>query len=325
MTRGDHHLDNHYLLVYITLPHMLAYRCLSIHRSYIDLHSYVYRFIHIYIYMNLYRQLDVTVWTQIRAPLPICCTASPSSSSPSSSSSQSSHASCIASRSHITRGDETNVTVRFYEVVPDHYDIRWDTYKHSYQLVEIVLSESDGKEKEEEEESDYSNTAVLNAGRGEEVSSSSLLVGLNYTWTNSNCEPTKIDIRALSDAYIHTSDMHTHDMLDTSGSCLRTLSYDIPLYMLLQSIPQRLSGPLKSYEVVVTTTFHATKRLLTRAAQPIDASRGVVVSPSILVVATSSRINSSKQQQFIYSTPSFIIISPIPDASMPYNVITLVS
>ena len=260
--------------------------------------------------MNLYRQLDVTVWTQIRAPLlPICCIASPSSSSPSSSS-QSSH-----------------VTVRFYEVVPDHYDIRWDTYKHSYQLVEIVLSESGRKEEEEEEESDYSNTAVLNAGRGEEgsSSSSSLLVGLNYTWTNSNCEPTKIDIRALSDAYIHTSDMHTHDMLDTSGSCLRTLSYDIPLYMLLQSIPQRLSGPLKSYEVVVTTTFHATKRLLTRAAQPIDASRGVVVSPSILVVATSSRINSSKQQQFIYSTPSFIIISPIPDASMPYNVITLVS
>jgi hypothetical protein len=202
-----------------------------------------------------------------------------------------------------------------------------------------VLSESDHKE--EEDESDHSNTAVLNAGRGEEVSSSSSsqLVGLNYTWTNSNCEPTKIDIRALSDAYIHTSDMHTHDdMLDTSGSCLRTLSYDIPLYMLLQSIPQRLSGPLKSYEVVVTTTFHATKRLLTRAAQPIDASRGVVVSPSILVVGTSNRINSSKQQhqqqlsgqqqqqqQFIYSTPSFIIISPIPDASMPYNVITLVS
>jgi len=273
-------------------------------------------------YIYIYRQLDVTVWTQIRAPLiPICCTASLSSSSSSpsssssSSSSQSSHASCIASPSHSTRGDETNVTVRFHEVVPDHYDIRWNTYKHSYQLVEIVLSDSD-------------NTAFLNAGRGEEVSSSSssLLVGLNYTWTNSNCEPTKIDIRALSDAYIHTSDMHTNDdMLDTSGSCLRTLSYDIPLYMLLQSIPQRLSGPLKSYEVVVTTTFHASKRLLTRAAQPIDASRGVVASPSILVVATSSRINSSKQQQFIYSTPSFIIISPIPDASMPYNVITLVS
>ena len=298
---------------------------------YIDSYLSIYLSIYIYIYVNLYRQLDVTVWTQIRAPLiPICRTASPSSSSPSSSSpsssssSQSSHASCIASPSHSTRGDETNITVRFHEVVPDHYDIRWDTYKHSYQLVEVVLSESDHKE----EESDHSNTAVLNAGRGEEVSSSSssLLVGLNYTWTNSNCEPTKIDIRALSDAYIHTSDMHTHDdMLDTSGSCLRTLSYDIPLYMLLQSIPQRLSGPLKSYEVVVTTTFHATKRLLTRAAQPIDASRGVVVSPSILVVATSNRINSSKQQQFIYSTPSFIIISPIPDASMPYNVITLVS
>jgi hypothetical protein len=199
----------------------------------------------------------------------------------------------------------------------------------------MVLSESGRKVEEEvKKEGEHSNTV-----RGEGVPSSSssspsssLLVGLNYTWTNSNCEPAMIDIRALSDAYIHTSDMHAHDdMMDTSGSCLRTLSYDIPLYMLLQSIPQRLSDPLKSYGVVVTTTFHGTKRLLTRAAQPIDASRGVVVSPSILVVATSSRINSSKQhqhqqqQQIIYSTPSFLIISPIPDASMPYNVITLVS
>jgi len=118
---------------------------------------------------------------------------------------------------------------------------------------------------------------------------------------------------------------YAHDMMATSGNCLRTLSFDIPVHTLLQSIiPQRLSDPFKCYEVVVITTFHATKRLLTRAAQPIDASRGVIIVPSVLVV-TNPTMTRTHSEQLMYNTPSFLITSPIPDASMPYNVITLVS
>ena len=230
-----------------------------------------------YLSIFLYRHLDVTVWTQVRAPLlmPI-------------------------------DGDATTEScglMRFHEVIPDHYDILWDSYKHSYHIVDM----SDGDDK---------NSYSTNIAEDRPLEG-----GFNYIWTNSECKQTEVDMQWMIDLNNNMS----HDMMATNGACLRTLSYNIPIpphhTILTDNIlsPQRFLHSLNSYRVVVTTTFRARKRLLTRAAQPIDASRGFVVPPSLLVI-----ISPTNNEQLIYTTPSFLVTSSIPDASMPYNVITLV-
>eukprot|EP01032_Pedospumella_encystans_P010371 gene10371-12127_t len=66
-------------------------------------------------------------------------------------------------------------------------------------------------------------------------------------------------------------------------------------------------------------TYTANKRLLSRESQPIDASRGALVPPAVMY--TCNALSGCRVQ----STKSFIVTSPIPDSSMPFNVITLVS
>lgn len=97
--------------------------------------------------------------------------------------------------------------------------------------------------------------------------------------------------------------------------CARTYVFELP------DLP---SGGLFS------TMYHANKHFISREAQPVDASRGALVPPSILTICDTSTANVSSVRRnmqgckVIY-TDSFLVTTPIPDASMPYNVITLVS
>lgn len=89
--------------------------------------------------------------------------------------------------------------------------------------------------------------------------------------------------------------------------CHRTLTFELP--------------PLPPDSGIILT-YTANKRFVRREFQPIGASRGVQVPPSFLSYPTggSSGINAH-----MVHTASFLVTAPIPDASMPFNVITLVS
>jgi hypothetical protein len=80
------------------------------------------------------------------------------------------------------------------------------------------------------------------------------------------------------------------------------------------------------------------KRLLTRETMPGDASRGIEVPPLIVMVTVhaastlgddiskshSEEVNGSRMPMYVLLSDSFIVTLPIPDASMPFNVLTLV-
>jgi hypothetical protein len=72
----------------------------------------------------------------------------------------------------------------------------------------------------------------------------------------------------------------------------------------------------------VTTHYKAVKRLLHRESYPNDASRGLEIPPTFIDVHWQH--NGSVHTMFTSTDPGLIAM-PIPDFSMPFNVITLVS
>jgi hypothetical protein len=74
------------------------------------------------------------------------------------------------------------------------------------------------------------------------------------------------------------------------------------------------------------------KRLLTRETMPGDASRGIEVPPLIVTVMphddTPKRqwdeVIAQRTRIYVQLSDSFLVSLPIPDASMPFNVLTLV-
>jgi hypothetical protein len=87
--------------------------------------------------------------------------------------------------------------------------------------------------------------------------------------------------------------------------CFRTISFELP--------------PMPENSTLVLT-YSANKRFITREYQPTDASRGAQVPPSYLTL--HGRV--SEGLPFRLSTGSYLVTTTIPDASMPFNVITLV-
>lgn len=77
---------------------------------------------------------------------------------------------------------------------------------------------------------------------------------------------------------------------------------------------------------VLTVCMNATKRHASRESQPSDASRGREMPSVRITVKISNSENENCQAQkdlALLSSPSLVTM-PFPDASMPFNVITLV-
>jgi hypothetical protein len=87
--------------------------------------------------------------------------------------------------------------------------------------------------------------------------------------------------------------------------CFRTLSFELP--------------PMPENSTLVFA-YSANKRFITREYQPTDASRGAQVPPSYLTL--TGRVSEGLPLK-VY-TGSYVVTTTIPDASMPFNVITLV-
>jgi hypothetical protein len=69
--------------------------------------------------------------------------------------------------------------------------------------------------------------------------------------------------------------------------------------------------------------FQARKNVLTMQYYPPDASRGITLLPAL--IKFRSLQNTIEVEEVTLVSKSFLLIRPIPDLSMPYNVIALVS
>lgn len=94
-------------------------------------------------------------------------------------------------------------------------------------------------------------------------------------------------------------------------SCARTVHFAIPF---------NTSGV-----DIIRTRYTARKRFVSRDKQPIDASRGAVVPSSASHIMRCTIDAPCSAFSSIVITEPLLVLSPIPDMSMPYNVITLVS
>jgi len=84
---------------------------------------------------------------------------------------------------------------------------------------------------------------------------------------------------------------------------------------------------LPTAEIVVVVQFTALKRFIRREHLPADASRGCLI-PGVLAALTlhnNTFTNSSPLFQRTLLSESALLTMPIPDLSMPYNVILLVT
>jgi len=115
---------------------------------------------------------------------------------------------------------------------------------------------------------------------------------------------------------------HSYSSSNTqNGICDKQLTWQLDLFD--AGIPVQ-SRPI---EVVVAVQFTAQKRLIRREYLPADASRGCTI-PGGLVTLTFRHqdLPSSKPVfQRLFLTESALVTMPIPDLSMPYNVIMLTS
>jgi hypothetical protein len=106
----------------------------------------------------------------------------------------------------------------------------------------------------------------------------------------------------------HRTTQHLNAYNNRGGpaeQCFRTISFELP--------------PMPEYSTLVFA-YSANKRFITREYQPVDASRGAQVPPSYLTL--HGRV--SEGLPFRLYTGSYVVTTTIPDASMPFNVITLV-
>lgn len=74
-------------------------------------------------------------------------------------------------------------------------------------------------------------------------------------------------------------------------------------------------------------TYSGTKRFISREGMPGDMSRGIEMHPVAVTVAEQHTTDHSLQNPFKYTllSEAYLITLPIPDASMPFNVLTLSS
>ena len=229
--------------------------------------------------------------------------------------------------------------LRYTEVLADHYDIDISSYAYrvtsmkpgAYESVLSAYERVDCGEFCGGDAFTASNSSSSSASGN--LSPSGLVTDLpGFYWTDRHCDVhhTSLHSHALNDQVAYGSGNNNSSGGSISGSdaagaargsCFRTLSY------LLPHIP---AGGGR-----FTTVYHANKRFVTREHQPIEASGGATVPPSLLAIHASAVHNRSDYSDCARSasfqsschlhTLSFLVLSPIPDNSMPYNVITLVS
>lgn len=196
--------------------------------------------------------------------------------------------------SHVTEHQRAMLT--FNEVLPEHYDIDLQSYTYR------VLLHPDRVEKE------------------------GFVADLpNFRWTSHDCVVHYSNISTAYNMQYIMNNMQQPTSVPEGSTCSRTYMFEVPF------LP---SGGLFS------TVYQANKRFVRREMQPVDASRGALVPPSLLTICSTNANASTgdlndRRDTFQYSltdingcrvlyTDNFLITAPIPDASMPYNVITLV-
>jgi hypothetical protein len=74
----------------------------------------------------------------------------------------------------------------------------------------------------------------------------------------------------------------------------------------------------------IYTTYRAHKRFLHREVFPSDAHRGVHVMPTFVMSSSCQDVMISQEYGNVYISESPLLMMPIPDFSMPFNVVTLV-
>jgi hypothetical protein len=130
-------------------------------------------------------------------------------------------------------------------------------------------------------------------------------LGLAYS-TNARMEGKFRNIEQQQQLYRTTQHLYAYNKRGgPAEQCYRTLNFELP--------------PLPENSTLVLT-YSANKRFITREYQPTDASRGAQVPPSCLTL--HGRV--SEGLPFRLYTASYLVTTTIPDASMPFNVITLV-
>ena len=207
----------------------------------------------------------------------------------------------------------------FTEVLPEHYSI--DFTQYTYEIMPVVRNSSSCS-------SGSSSGTVAVQQRGSVTALS------NVRWTTADCAVHDIGAatnRNIEEApinwYMHAIDMfmgnpRAYDAnaviqrLDegvvspAEHRCFRSLSFQLP------ALPQN------SFLVL---EYQGNKRWVSREHQPIGASTGAQVPPSYLTYSGSSSSNSSSSSSGSVYTGSFLLTTALPDASMPFNVLTLVS
>jgi hypothetical protein len=130
-------------------------------------------------------------------------------------------------------------------------------------------------------------------------------LGLAYS-TNARMEGKFRNIEQQQQLYRTTHHLYAYNKRGgPAEQCYRTLNFELP--------------PLPQNSTLVLA-YSANKRFITREYQPTDASRGAQVPPSYLTL--TGRVSEGLPLR-VY-TGSYVVTTTIPDASMPFNVITLV-
>ena len=110
----------------------------------------------------------------------------------------------------------------------------------------------------------------------------------------------------------------TSIMNPTNTSWNLTVIEPIPYFLSPANTSTRAVFLLPQQTIRWQNTY--TKRFLVHDLMPPDASRGFDVPPAVFTVAATDALPVNCE----YVTSTWTITMPYPDASMPYNVITLV-
>jgi hypothetical protein len=224
--------------------------------------------------------------------------------------------------------------LRYTEVLPDHYDI--DLRSFTYQLRGASASCDAVATAPTDADASIGKGHCVASGDAERGRHVAHLPGL--AWTTTDCElhhvqPDSSDA-GLFDSWLWGASSSAEDVFlaqyaSTNSAaadlrCFRTLSFELPA--------------LSAGEAFVLT-YHANKRFVTREYQPVGASRGAQMPPSYLTQyaclggqlcgaggnSTYGSGGGGWQTVRTQYTSSHVLTTSIPDASMPFNVITLVS
>lgn len=133
-----------------------------------------------------------------------------------------------------------------------------------------------------------------------------------------------------STSWISIAKMHTFS--HSASTSLRNLGEDVdskvtetdPRANYMEGFSQSISwSVVLPAGFILQANFKAQKLLISREYHPPDASRGIESSPAVITITSAG--DGGKSEQVLLLTESPILHCPIPDLSMPFNAITLVS